>query len=236
VVDRRTLIVCGVIAPLARVARSEESSSILTRAMQRYYALKSYQDRGAVRYRVMGSEQRVDFQTAFTRPSAFRFEWSKGHSFPPLRHLVTRSVIWTKGDTAYTWTKYPDKEPTEREDGPLSLAVAAATGVSSGSAHVIATMLIADLWRREPFGDSVLNAKGVQLLGLERLDGAECYRLRGVDWRDDPIDLWLGREDLLMRRNERVIAGTKYIEERTGIIVNADIPASRFASPGRTGA
>lgn len=231
---RRKLILGGLMAPLAGIAQAEDASSILARAKQRYLGLKTYQDLGSVRYRLVDSEQEVNFETAFVRPGTFRFAWSKGHPFPPLRQFVTRNVIWSDGEAAYTWTKYPGRVPIERKDKSLASAVAGATGVSSRSAHVIATLLMADLWREEPYGDSVLNLKGAQLVGAESIDGVESYRVRGTDWRDDPIDLWLGKEDFMMRRSERILAGTKYIEERTGIVIDANIPASRFRSPSQT--
>jgi hypothetical protein len=231
---RRKLILGGLMAPLAGFAKEEDASSVLARAKQRYRGLKTYQDRGSVRYHLVDGDQEVRFETAFVRSSRFRFEWSKGHPFPPLRRFVTRNVIWSDGDAAYTWTKYPGQAATERKERSLATAVAGATGVSSRSAHVIATLLMADLWRQEPFGDSVLNLKGALRVGAESIDGVDCHRLRGMDWRGDPIELWLGKVDLMLRRSERILAGTKYIEERTAIVLDANIPASRFSAPSQT--
>lgn len=234
---RRQLILGSLMAPMASIARLGYAPSVLAHAKQRYAALKTYQDRGSVRYLLVeDEEQEVKFETAFVRPGLFRFEWSKGQPFLLLRYFVTRSVIWSDGDAAYMWTKFPWRAAIEQKKESLRLAVAAATGVSSRSAHVIATLLIDDLWGTEPFGDSVLNLKAPALVGIEPIDGAECYRIRGRDWRDDPIDLWLGTEDLMLRRSERILAGTKYIEVRTGILIDAHIPASRFSSPSRASA
>jgi hypothetical protein len=232
--NRRKVLLSGLMAPLAAIAQSEDASSLLARAKQRYFDLKTYQDRGSVRFEILGVEEKVDFATAYVRPNSFRFDWSKGHPFPPLRHFVTRSAIWSDGEAAYTWKKPPHKAPVERKESSLAMAVAGATGVSSRSAHVIATLLIADLWGAEPFGDSILNLKGARLIGKESVDGVECYRVKGMDWRDEPIELWLGKEDLILRRNERVNSGSKFIEERTGIVIDGSIPASHFRSPSQT--
>jgi hypothetical protein len=227
---RRSLMLGSLLAPVASLASGADAATLLARAKQRYFGLKTYQDEGSVRYPLLFSDQEVTFKTAFVRPGLFRFEWSSGHPFPPLRFLVTRSVIVSDGQRIYTWTKYPGKSAAERNERSLADAVAGATGVSSRAAHVIATMLMEDLWGDEPFGDSILNVSSPAYIGRENVEEVMCDRIRGADWRGDAVDLWLGAEDSLVRRTERQ-ARARHIEVRNRIIVNANIERSRFSAP-----
>src|SRR5947209_15674711 len=71
------------------------------------------------------------FETAFVRPDRFRFEYRNRYKDdgPWYRHIV-----WAKGGDVRMWwdvrtgVEYPDS---------LGMAIAAATGVSGGSAHVV---------------------------------------------------------------------------------------------------
>lgn len=229
-VPRRNVIVGGLLAPVACLATGADAAVLLARAKKSYLGLKTYQDEGSVTYPLLFSDQEVTFKTAFVRPGMLRFEWSSGHPFPPLRFLVTRSAIVSDGQRIYTWVKYPGKSAVERNERSLADAVAGATGVSSGSAHVIATMLMDDLWGDEPFGDSILNVSSPVHNGRQSIEGVMCDKIRGVNGRGDIVDLWLGAEDSLVRRMERH-ARVRYIEVRRRIIVNANIERSRFSAP-----
>lgn len=228
---RRQVILASVAAPCLAIATVDPAAEFLRRTRQRYAALMTYQDHGSVRYQIMGSDQEVAFETNFVRPDLFRFEWSKGHPFPPLRHLVTRSAIWRNAEGAFTWTRYPGEAATMRKDESLRLSVAGATGVSSGSAHTIATLLMPDLWNDEPFGRSVLDLEAPQLAGDEAIDGVAVRCVRGLQ-RKEPMELWIGKDDYLVRRVVTTRARFTAIEDRGGILVDAALPSSRFSAPG----
>ena len=231
---RRNLLVAGLLAPVGRLARGADAAALLARASQRYAGLNTYQDEGSVRFPLLPtSEQEITFKTAYVRPDLFRFQWSSGHPFPPLRHMVTRHVIGSDGQRAYSWVKYPGKPEQERTEESLGNAVAGATGVSMGSAHASATLLVDMLWKDQPFGGSILNVSSAVHIGTESVDGVMCDRIRGADRRGDAIDLWIGAEDSLVRRTERQL-NVKFVEVRTRIIVDAEIERSRFDPPRRS--
>lgn len=229
-VQRRRVILASLVAPCVVRANMADAAAILRRARERYARLKTYQDHGNVRFTLLGSVNEVTFETAFVRPDMFRFEWSKGHPFPPLRHFVTRSAIWSNADGAFTWTRYPGRDATMRKDASLAMSVAGATGVSSGAAHTAATLLMPDLWREEPFGKSVLDLESAQWAGADAADGVAVHRILGQR-RGGPVELWIGKEDGLLRRVVMEVGGTVHTESRDRILVDADVPASRFASP-----
>ncbi len=212
------------------VATSQEAApSVLAKMAETYAGLRSYQDSGSVRYGILGTEQEVTFKTAFVRPNGFRFEWISHHPFAPLKFVKTRSVVRFDGAKAYTWNKFYLKEATERQDESLSLAVAGATGVSAGSAHRIATLLIPDLWKDGAFGSSMSKLGDAKVVGTEVLDGVDCYRVSGSH-RNERMDLWIGRSDYLLRKVEHQLMGSKNVELHQSLVVNQEVSPALFAS------
>lgn len=208
------------------------AQALLQQSRSAYAALKSYRDQGTVRYDVLGSTQEVRFETVFVRPDRFRFEWSKGHPFPPLRSMTTRTAIWFDGEAAFWWQRDSFKRETQSRMESLSRAVAGATGVSSGAAHTIATLLLPDLWGADKFGDSLLNLRDAKHVGEGVVDAVPCERVAGVDWRDEPVELWIGRHDRVIRRVQSEVKGTRYVEERRNVVIDGPVADSEFAAPG----
>ena len=230
----RAALLPGLIAILSIIApglatSQEAASTVLAKMAETYAGLRSYQDKGSVRYDILGAQQEVTFKTAFVRPNRFRFEWTSHHPFAPLRFVKTRSVVRSDGATAYTWNKFYLKDATERQDESLSMAVAGATGVSSGSAHTIATLLIPDLWKEGSFGSSVAELGSPNVAGMETIDGVDCFRISGTR-RGERTDLWIGRNDYLLRKMEYLLKGNKNVEQRQSIVVNQDVPLTLFSS------
>jgi len=113
---------------------------ILTRMAETYANCKTYQDTGIVKTSFIGSDrdsvEETRFSTAFVRPDEFRFEYlSKNNSWG----FGNRYIIWCKGHEVLTWWSI---DPGTKREQSLALAVASATGVSSGSAHTIPALLL----------------------------------------------------------------------------------------------
>ncbi len=189
------------------------AQALLQQSRSAYAAVNTYRDQGTVRYSVLGSTHEVRFETAFVRPDRLRFEWIKAHPFPPLRSMTTRTVIWSDSGAAFWWQRDYFERASQSRLESLRLAVAGATGVSSGAAHTIATLLLPDLWGADKFGDSVLNLRDAKHVGEGVVDAVPCERVAGIDWRNEPVELWIGRDDHLIRRIQSEVKGTRYVEE-----------------------
>lgn len=224
----RTVIALLAMTACGVAASQETAAGVLAKMAETYAGLRSYQDKGSVRYDILGTQQEVTFKTAFVRPR-FRFEWTTHHPFAPLRFVETKSVVRFDGAKAYTWRKYFLKNATEEPQESLALAVAGATGVSSGSAHTIATLLIPDLWKESPFGSAVSDLGDAKVVGMEQIDGVDCYRVSGMR-RGERMDVWIGRNDYLIRKLEYLLKGNKNVELRESLVVNQEVPPALFSS------
>lgn len=175
-------------------ANAEEPAAIIERLLERYRELESYQDSGVAKTVFFKNEQ-VDrvverpFKTAWVRPDRFRFEYSEKLLMGRANH---RYIVWMHGDDVQSqWTL---KGAPRREQGLLR-AIAGATGVSGGSAHLVSSMLIP-----ETLGTGVIG----QLETMKRIADGElgerrCYRITG-ELEQSTYTVWIDREEPILRR------------------------------------
>ena len=150
----------------------ETADYILSQLSKAYQSVDSYSDTGLMETIWQPGEEdesttQLSFSTHFKRPNLFRFEWCRFSRHSDLPNQV--SVIWCDGKQAYSKYSFDDKPRKEK----LNLVVAGATGVSSGTAHQILSLLIDEVGGRKISGWS-----DVVIAGTEEIDGEDCYRLQ----------------------------------------------------------
>jgi outer membrane lipoprotein-sorting protein len=208
---------------LAQAPRKTDAKRILNNMARVYSRFESYQDEGILVTTndepTGGTIEKMPFKTFFKRPDLFRFEW--------IDYGITRlgrtKLIWFNGKEAFTYWE-PDRY--EKEES-LSLAIAGATGISSGTVNTVSELFLPD-----EAGRSMLKRlEKVSLTGEEVFEGVRCHRIKATDG-GDPVELWVGKNDFLLRKFRRE---TKYedrlrIEEeiRRKIQVNQSIPEVVF--------
>ncbi len=213
------------------------AQEIITKVESTYATCNSYMDTGLVRTVHKKKEERdlvieKTFSTAFVRPDRYRFEFN---SAPPDSKGVKheRYIIWANGDDVRTWWHVRPEVEKERD---LGGAIAGATGVSSGSAHDVPTLLMHDV-----VGGNKITAQ----TGLERLEDAEengvpCYRVAGIRKTafPHPITLWVSKETFLIHRIDSTIDKPKTDESEAYQLettktynpkINVEIKPSRLA-------
>jgi len=209
-------------APLRPLRDAMTAQEVLIAMRTKYAAMRSYQDRGIVLTKFPTNRQanETTFATFFRRPDRFRFEWTTHHPYEGLRHVRTHRVIWSDGTGAFL---YSDRDGTIEPQESLRMAIAGATGVSSGAAHTISPLLMADVG-------------GFTLPQLERLtfgegecDGVTCYRIGGYHPQGDFYEVFVSVDDLLLRRvRETYPDGVVSDELRRDIHVDEPIDEQTF--------
>lgn len=153
--------------------------------------VSTYQDEGVVVTTfedATGSHvQQVPFTLRFKQANFFRFEW--------ISYLLSRSgtvnTVWCNGKESFT---YLEPNAYEQYDD-IGGAVAAATGVSSGSIHTIPRLLLPD----KVMGSDLTEILEPAFSREEIIEGVLCYHIRGL-LGAVPHDMWVGKEDLLVRK------------------------------------
>ncbi len=166
------------------------ADQIIDRMAKAYADCGSYQDSGVVKTEFIGGinfTNEKTFETAFVRHGRFRFEY-RGEMFNP----QSRYIIWSNGREVRTWW---DVKPGVAKAKSLDMAVAAATGVSGGSAHTIPRLLLPD----EVTGRSLTAITGRKRVEDGKLGKAECFRIEGK-FGNDSTTLWIDKQSYLLRR------------------------------------
>jgi hypothetical protein len=192
-----------------------------------YAAMTAYSDAGTVTRLSdeSGAPFQTHFSTLFKKPSFFRFEFSRPHPYPPLRHIITRHAIGFDGCATYSMTRNHEQPTEERAKASLGQAVAGATGISSGSAHTIGRLLIPDVT-----GLSILDLTDAQLNDDVALNGVACYSITARHPRGGVRELCIEKSTLLVRRLRKKHAEGSSEEARDSICVNQSIDDASFAS------
>jgi hypothetical protein len=198
------------------------AQDVLLAMHSKYAAMRSYQDRGVVltKFPTKQEPDELTFATFFRRPDHFRFEWTTHHPYEGLRHIRTHRVIWSNGTDAFL---YSDRDGTVKREESLRMAIAGATGVSSGAAHTISPLLMADVG-------------GFTLPQLQRLtlqdgecEGVQCHRIGGYHPNGEFYEVFVGVHDLLLRRvSEPDCEGVASNEFRRDIRVDESIDEQKF--------
>jgi len=183
-----------------------QPDEILKRMGNAYANCRTYRDTGRVTTIFITGKRRhaevKDFESAFVRPDQFRFEYREEQG----GFVNQRYIIWRKGESVKSyWTIKPEIRVWET----LSMATAAATGVSAGTAHTIPTLLMPH---------EISGRKLTELTDLSKLDdGVEreipCYRIRGMEG-DRPMTLWIEKQTFLLWR---IDSGHKFPDFRTEV-------------------
>jgi hypothetical protein len=206
-----------------------EAEDLVRETLATYKRLSSYQDDGyvAILKQGQGSNTRTAFETGFLRPSLFRFQFSSSHPYPPLSHIITTHICGYDKTGAYMWTKHHDDPAKIEKYEDTLMVVAGATGISSGSAHTIAQLLIEDFR-----GGMFSSLSSVALGDDDVVDGTLCKSVRGTQ-PDAEIELTLSIDPVTMmiRRLRMQFAEFLSDEVRRNIRLNDAIEPSTFERP-----
>jgi hypothetical protein len=162
--------------------------------MKEVYAnAHTYQDKGLVKVVIRFPERdhtvKKPFTTAFVRPSRFRFEYTE------IEPLVKTSkfIAYQNGqDIKAHW----DLDEGVSQITSIGEALAAAAGISGGSARTVPTMLLPE---ESHFRNAILFFSSPKRAADEVIDGIDCYRIEDPnDYRD--LTLWIDKEEFLLRK------------------------------------
>jgi hypothetical protein len=144
---------------------------------------------------------------AFVRDGAFRYEF---------RRAFDSFVVWSDGTSTLTeWSVQPGIKTV----ADLGLALASATGISGGSAHVTPRLL--ELVR----GTSVAELPDPRLDGVETIDGHRCWKVTSDVGK---TTVWIDETSKLLRKRVTtgVLASGTRVDETTVYDPTINTPVS----------
>ncbi|MGB7328592.1 MAG: hypothetical protein WBD31_27190 [Rubripirellula sp.] len=167
-----------------------EAMAVIDQMARAYASCQTYRDTGTVTTIYLSSDgdetERKQFSTALSRPDQFRFEYSE----PDVAQ--SRYIVWRNGDEVRTWW---DLNQEDEQETSLGMAIAGATGVSSGSAHTVPALLMP-----VEIGGRLLTDLEAATLGKRTsLDGNTCILIHAL-YAGEPIEIWIDEQSHLVRR------------------------------------
>lgn len=193
----------------------------------RYAAIQTYTDVGGVRPIGTVGPASCWFETHFAAPERYRFQFVTPHPYWPLRHILTKSIIGSDGTKPYFYKHFPRRPPEIEGTENVPRVIASATGVSQGTAATVGKLFFPA-------------TRGFKLPDLLRprfkrnreFDGVKCITISGRNPRGGRYTVWLGAEDLLLRK--LVAHDFKREEIRHRIVVDEAVNDRCFEVPAST--
>jgi hypothetical protein len=208
---------------------SVDAPELLRSALSMYRQISSYQDDGVV---VVTSPEldggaSLTFETLFVRPSLFRFKFVSPHPYPPLAHIITTTICGLDERGAYMWSKHYDAPAKIEDSESISMSVAGATGISSGSAHNIGQLLFAEVG-----GAGFAELDELSQRDEETVEGVRCRSVQGsIRGADADVILFIDPETLVIPRIDTRFAQFSSQEIRRNIRINETIDSARMLRP-----
>lgn len=194
--------------PVVMVADPALTGSALYERMRAAYAnAKTYSDKGEEQTVYSGFLRRVEtrpFETAFVRGGGFRFEFRE--QFNRLDDW-RKYLIWTDGTTVKRWWAIQPRVEIEKD---LSGALGAAAGVSGLTSVLIPGLLQPELQT----GTITKFRSDITLLGSQRVDGRETFRLLITRDYIPPMTVWIDQRSYLIDRISRrqLLSGGMHVD------------------------
>ena len=193
-------------------------------SVQTYRELRSYSDCGKSHRPHCRRSRLCEFRTDYRADGNFRFEFETAHPYRKLKHLKARVVVGASDTKPYFFDVSYSGKQTVEEPESLDLALAGATGISSGTAHTIGALLFSEVG-----GFTLLDLRRMRFRRSRVIDGVECTAVSGLHPRGGRVTAWFGSKDLLLRRLVRVKFRSE--ELRTSIRVNHKLETELFSTP-----
>jgi hypothetical protein len=181
------------------VSSSPSISELVARVRATYADCAAYQDTGAVttvfirdRPKQLQNTVKKPFRTAFMRPDRFFYEFTEASE---RRNAAEQrmTVLWNEHGVRSSWTVRPGVEAHASIGAPL----AAATGVSGGSARNVVGLLLPGC----ETGDPLANAEDGEWLRTVAEEGDVCHVFRYAPVAGlAPHTVWIDARDFVIRR------------------------------------
>lgn len=192
--------------PEAAPTPAQRADALLDAVAEKYGAMASYRDEGVLEVRAQDPETpikvEITFSTAFSRPERMRVDWTEKRS----RARTGNYVLAVNGASrALYWGELKQYEQPQS----LLIALTEASGLSYGAAGNIPNLLQG----KHAVGSVLRLLSNKTIEREEPFDGVHCVVLSGEAGRLGTYRVWIGKEDLLIRKLEQRPVGYPAADE-----------------------
>jgi outer membrane lipoprotein-sorting protein len=165
--------------------------AIIKRAQEKYASLTSYSDEGRTVVDLSGTTVTTTFTIRLARPNLYRIDWQQAAP----SDATQRGAVWSAGEGDFLRIG----SGAAKRQASQELAMASATGISSGAAATIPGTFFKLRWG-DQLGGSALYQKRQP---APKVGDVECYVFTN-DSKGCTRTLWIGKRDFLIHQFQTV--------------------------------
>lgn len=200
---------------------NELNKDLLKKISDAYSKIESYKDTGYVEEKVILYSKEIKlyipFEIYFLRPNYLKVVW-KAQLFPDSPYY--ECVLWSNGKETFTYWETGMFEKMES----LKDGIHANSGVSHGITATVPCLLTGI----KSLIFNLEDVTGILLVKEEKIGGTDCIFLKVEDKKGKIFELWIGKEDHLLRRFKRALLRGVAEEVHENIKTNEGIDREIF--------
>jgi len=186
-------------------AQTTQPGTIFGEALEQYQSMTAYSAEGTVTTDIDTGNIKTKLETMFSikmkKPNQYLISWSQANQMMPA--FVQSGAAWNDGSQPYFYMSAAGGYAKMSSD---EMALASATGVSSGAASTIPSMFLAVFGHRsDPFSRLI----DPQIEGSEQVDGDDCYIIGGSSMVSKKETYWISKSAHVIRKYSRSLEPPK---------------------------
>lgn len=207
--------------PLNNAKGDDAKEDIIRKILTAYSRIESYQDTGYLEEKVTFNNKektiRIPFEIYFSRPNYLKVLW-KAQLFPDSPHY--ECVLWSNGTETFTYWETGMFEKMES----LKDGIHANTGVSHGITSTVPCLLTGT----KSLSFNLEDITSILSFKEEKFNKTDCLYLKIKDKKEKIYELWIGKEDYLIRKLKRTLFTGIAEEVHQNIKINEKIDKETF--------
>ncbi len=177
----------------------EDPKVIFEKTLAAYKAMETYQSSGTITAHIQlkgGNESVIkkEFTIVLKKPNLYRITWKQNTA----SFMNSTGAVWSDGSHPFLYMGPPVNSYSKATNDEM--AIAAATGISGGSAHTIPSLFF-DFFKQK--NDIFSSLRDVQLMGSELVDNEECYVIRGHSRFPKEETYWISKSKYLIKKHSQ---------------------------------
>lgn len=191
-------------------AYTEETDAavIFNKVVETYKAMDTYQSEGIATTEVISPQGNTKLQTVFTiklkKPNLYQISWRQINQAMPQMSQI--GAVWNAGDQPYLFIGAMGVKNEYYKVDKDEMAIAGATGISSGAAYTIPSLFLSFFQNQTP---GFLHLTAPKIERLEEIDGRECYVISGSSKVSAKETFWISKDGYLIVKTSQSFARSK---------------------------
>jgi hypothetical protein len=174
-------------------------SEIFQKVMAAYKSIDTYKSQGSITSSIDTGEMKMDMETTFSmilkKPNLYLISWTQKNTAMP--GMSQSGAVWSDGAQPYL---YMGGMNAYSKMGSDELALAGATGISSGAASTIPSLFLS-VFKDQPALFSRLKDPRIEM--SEKVGKESCYVISGASSISKKETFWISKKSYLIKKYSR---------------------------------